>query len=101
MSVSVCIGQWSDWDDWSACSAACQLGSQSPTRYRNRTCEGPTFNATCPPLMLNGISYYGSQTENCNSEKPCNGMCCFVKLNLMKVSKQSANESELETSQAA
>ena len=25
----------------------------------------------------------------------------FVKLNLMKVSKQSANESELETSQAA
>ena len=73
----VFLGQWSDWDDWSACSAECQLGSQSPTRYRNRTCEGFTFNGTCPPLVLNGISYYGSQTENCNSEKPCNGMSNF------------------------
>lgn len=70
----VSIGQWSDWDDWSACSAECQLGSQSPTRYRNRTCEGFTFNGTCPPLVLNGISYFGLQIENCNSEKPCNGV---------------------------
>ncbi|XP_057294929.1 SCO-spondin-like [Hydractinia symbiolongicarpus] len=61
-----CQGVLTQWSQWSACSATCQLGGTSPTRTRTRLCQGATQGGNCGGAIL-------SETENCNFQVGCPG----------------------------
>jgi len=60
---SECVdGLWSDWNDWSECSATCLGG----TRYRHR--DVAVQPSDCGTKLPSGLS---TEIEGCNEETPC------------------------------
>ena len=79
-------GEWSDWAQWSECSASCGGGIQQ----RQRTCRHPQFG---------GAGCHGDETQvrKCGSV-PCQGNCvllitvCYVPVRSIEVKTRSCNE---------